>query len=140
MQELKVDAVLKVIVCGNFQKFVEWALQCVDFRSSYQGNGDGVNQNSSIQIRLQAFKVILDHVGNHLTVKDFTEALDAACFPLTLFSSSSAPGWASSISGIAVEGLLSMLVNGGADNVNECFLEASRFGCTDLVHILLKVI
>jgi len=31
------------------------------------------------------------------------------------------------------------LVEGGADNVNQCFLEASRFGSTELVRILLQV-
>lgn len=32
-----------------------------------------------------------------------------------------------------------MLVEGGADNVNQCFLEASRFGSTELVRVLLHV-
>ncbi|XP_048611227.1 ankyrin repeat protein SKIP35-like [Brassica napus] len=32
-----------------------------------------------------------------------------------------------------------MLVEGGADNVNQCFLEASRFGSTELVRILLQI-
>ncbi|KAG0491258.1 hypothetical protein HPP92_004656 [Vanilla planifolia] len=38
-----------------------------------------------------------------------------------------------------VQGLLGMLVEGGADNVNQCFLEASRFGSTELVRILLQI-
>jgi len=32
------------------------------------------------------------------------------------------------------------LVEGGADNVNQCFLEAARYGSTELVRILLQVI
>jgi len=31
-------------------------------------------------------------------------------------------------------------VEGGADNVNQCFLEAARFGSTELVRFLLEVI
>ena len=124
------------------QKFTEWALKCIGFHSRCQGNKDRVNQNSAVQIQLQlsAFKTFLDLAGNHLTGKDFTEAFDAACFPLTLFSSSFDPGWASGISATAIQGLLGMLVEGGADNVNQCFLEASRFGSTELVRILLQVI
>ncbi|KAG9136207.1 hypothetical protein Leryth_003809 [Lithospermum erythrorhizon] len=83
--------------------------------------------------------MFLDLAGSHLTGKDFTEAFDAACFPLTLFSSSFDPGWASGISATAIQGLLGMLVEGGADNVNQCFLEASRFGSTELVRILLQI-
>jgi len=33
-----------------------------------------------------------------------------------------------------------LLVEGGADNVNQCFLEAARYGSTELVRILLQVI
>ncbi|KAL0392406.1 UNVERIFIED_CONTAM: Ankyrin repeat protein SKIP35 [Sesamum radiatum] len=84
-------------------------------------------------------EVLKAEAGNHLTGKDFTEAFDAACFPLTLFSSSFDPGWASGISATAIQGLLGMLVEGGADNVNQCFLEASRFGSTELVRILLQI-
>uniref|UniRef100_A0A0D9YTR7 Uncharacterized protein n=1 Tax=Oryza glumipatula TaxID=40148 RepID=A0A0D9YTR7_9ORYZ len=42
-------------------------------------------------------------------------------------------------SAVAIQGLLSLLVEGGAENVNQCFLEASRFGSTELVRILLKI-
>jgi hypothetical protein len=94
---------------------------------------------AEIQLQLSAFKTFLDLAGNQLTGKDFTEAFDAACFPLTLFSTSFDPGWASGISAAAIQGLLGMLVEGGADNVNQCFLEASRFGSTELVRILLQV-
>lgn len=92
-----------------------------------------------IQLRLAAFRTFLDFTGSHLTGKDFTAAFDAACFPLTLFSNTFDPGWASGLSATAVHGLLSLLVERGADNVNQCFLEASRFGSTDLVRILLQV-
>ncbi|KAE8672310.1 Ankyrin repeat protein SKIP35 [Hibiscus syriacus] len=43
---------------------------------------------------------------------DFTEAFDAACFPLTLFSSSFDSGWAYGISATVIQGLLDMLVEG----------------------------
>lgn len=92
-----------------------------------------------IQLQLSAFKTFLDLAGDRLTGKDFTEAFDAACFPLTLFSSAIDPGWASGIAASAMQGLLGMLVEGGADNVNQCFLEAARFGSTELVRILLQV-
>lgn len=141
LQECNGDEVLKAEAGAKVQKFTEWALKCIGFHSRCQGNRDRVGHNPAVEIQLQlsAFKTFLDLAGNHLTGKDFTEAFDAACFPLTLFSSSFDPGWASGISATAIQGLLGMLVEGGADNVNQCFLEASRFGSTELVRILLQV-
>ena len=141
LQECNGDEVLKAEAGAKVQKFTEWALKCIGFHSRSQGNRDQVIQSSSVEIQLQlsAFKIFLDLAGNNLTGKDFTEAFDAACFPLTLFSSSFDPVWASGISATAIQGLLGMLVEGGADNVNQCFLEASRFGSTELVRILLQV-
>ncbi|TQD71814.1 hypothetical protein C1H46_042647 [Malus baccata] len=102
-------------------------------------NGDEVlKAEAAAKLQLSAFKAFIDLAGNQLSGKDFTEAFDAACFPLTLFSSSFDSGWASGISATAIQGLLGMLVEGGADNVNQCFLEASRFGSTELVRILLQ--
>jgi hypothetical protein len=89
---------------------------------------------------LSAFRAFLDIAGDNLSGKIFTEAFDAACFPLTLFSSLFEPGWSSGSSAVSIKGLLSLLVEGGADNVNQCFLEAARFGSTELVRILLEVI
>ncbi|XP_043696961.1 ankyrin repeat protein SKIP35-like [Telopea speciosissima] len=141
LQECNGDEVLKAEAGAKVQKFTEWALKCIGFHSRCQGNRDKVSHSSAVEIQLQlsAFKTFLDLAGNQLTGKDFTEAFDAACFPLTLFSSSFDPGWASGISATAIQGLLGMLVEGGADNVNQCFLEASRFGSTELVRILLQV-
>lgn len=141
LQECNGDDVLKAEAGAKVQKFTEWALKCIGFHSRCQGNRDKVTHNSAVEIQLQlsAFKTFLDLAGNQLTGKDFTEAFDAACFPLTLFSSSFDPGWASGISATVIQGLLGMLVEGGADNVNQCFLEASRFGSTELVRILLQI-
>ncbi|XP_057957057.1 ankyrin repeat protein SKIP35-like [Malania oleifera] len=141
LQECNGDEVLKAEAGAKVQKFTEWALKCIGFHSRCHGNRDRVSHSSAVEIQLQlsAFKTFLDLAGNQLTGKDFTEAFDAACFPLTLFSSSFDPGWASGISATAVQGLLGMLVEGGADNVNQCFLEASRFGSTELVRILLQI-
>ncbi|KAF6162358.1 hypothetical protein GIB67_008487 [Kingdonia uniflora] len=141
LQECNGDEVLKAEAGAKVQKFTEWALKCIGFHSRSQGHRDRVSHSSAVEIQLQlsAFKTFLDLAGNQLTGKDFTEAFDAACFPLTLFSSSFDPGWASGISANAVQGLLGMLVEGGADNVNQCFLEASRFGSTELVRILLQI-
>ncbi|XP_073311979.1 ankyrin repeat protein SKIP35-like [Primulina huaijiensis] len=141
LQECNGDEVLKAEAVAKVQKFTEWALKCISFHSRCQGNRDKVGNNAAVDIQLQlsAFKTFLEITGNHLTGKDFTEAFDAACFPLTLFSSSFDPGWASGISATAIQGLLGMLVEGGADNVNQCFLEASRFGSTELVRILLLI-
>ncbi|KAI3975313.1 hypothetical protein MKX01_033553 [Papaver californicum] len=141
LQECNGDEVLKAEAGAKVQKFTEWALKCIGFHSRCQGSRDRVSQSSAVEIQLQlsAFKTFLDLAGNQLTGKDFTEAFDAACFPLTLFSSSFDPGWASGISATAIQGLLGMLVEGGADNVNQCFLEASRFGSTELVRILLQI-
>ncbi|KAK9139007.1 hypothetical protein Sjap_009601 [Stephania japonica] len=141
LQECNGDEVLKAEASAKVQKFTEWALKCIGFHSRCQGNLDKVTHSSAVEIQLQlsAFKTFLDLAGNQLTGKDFTEAFDAACFPLTLFSSSFDPGWASGISATVIQGLLGMLVEGGADNVNQCFLEASRFGSTELVRILLQI-
>ncbi|KAJ4968288.1 hypothetical protein NE237_014989 [Protea cynaroides] len=141
LQECNGDEVLKAEAGAKVQKFTEWALKCIGFHSRCQGNRDRVSHSSAVEVQLQlsAFKTFLDLAGNQLTGKDFTEAFDAACFPLTLFSSSFDPGWASGISATAIQGLLGMLVEGGADNVNQCFLEASRFGSTELVRILLQI-
>ncbi|XVF54985.1 hypothetical protein PTKIN_Ptkin06aG0000300 [Pterospermum kingtungense] len=141
LQECHGDEVLKAEAGAKVQKFTEWALKCIGSHSRCQGNNDRVNHCSAIEIQLQlaAFKAFLDIAGNQLTGKDFTEAFDAACFPLTLFSSSFDAGWASGISATVIQGLLDMLVEGGADNVNQCFLEASRFGSTELVRILLQI-
>lgn len=126
---------------AKVQKFTEWALKCIGFHSRCQGPRYKANNDSAVEIQLQlsAFKMFLDLAGNHLSGKDFTEAFDAACFPLTLFSASFNLGWASGTSATVIHGLLGMLVEGGADNVNQCFLEASRFGSTELVRILLQV-
>ncbi|KAK4751869.1 hypothetical protein SAY87_020667 [Trapa incisa] len=141
LQECNADDVLKAEAGAKAQKFTDWALRCIGLHSRNQGNSDRISRNLTveIQLRLAAFKAFLELAGNHLTGKDFTEAFDAACFPLTLFSSTFDPGWASGISATVVHGLLSMLVEGGADNVNQCFLEASRFGSTELVCILLQI-
>ncbi|XP_010313980.1 ankyrin repeat protein SKIP35-like isoform X1 [Solanum lycopersicum] len=141
LRECSGDEVLKAEAGAKVQKFTEWALKCIGFHSRCQGKRDTVGKNSAVEIQLQlsAFKTFLDLAGNHLTGKDFTEAFDAACFPLTLFPSSFDTCWASGISATAIQGLLGMLVDGGADNVNQCFLEASRFGSTELVRILLQI-
>ncbi|PUZ44145.1 hypothetical protein GQ55_8G067000 [Panicum hallii var. hallii] len=78
-------------------------------------------------------------IGLHSRVREKKEAFDAACFPLTLFSTTFDQGWASGISAAAIQGLLELLVEGGADNVNQCFLEAARYGSTELVRILLQI-
>ncbi|XP_028963887.1 ankyrin repeat protein SKIP35 isoform X2 [Malus domestica] len=141
LRECNGDEVLKAEAAAKVQKFTEWALKCIGFHSRSQGSKDRVNNSSLVEIQLQlsAFKAFIDLAGNQLSGKDFTEAFDAACFPLTLFSSSFDSGWASGISATAIQGLLGMLVEGGADNVNQCFLEASRFGSTELVRILLQI-
>ncbi|XP_020703732.1 ankyrin repeat protein SKIP35 [Dendrobium catenatum] len=141
LQECNGDEILKAEAGAKVQKFTEWALKCIGFHSRCQENRGEGNPNTAIEVHFQlsAFKTFLDLAGSNLSGKDFTEAFDAACFPLTLFSSSFDPGWASGISAYLIQGLLGMLVEGGADNVNLCFLEASRFGSTELVRILLQI-
>ncbi|WOL11248.1 ankyrin repeat protein SKIP35 [Canna indica] len=141
LQECHGDKVLNAEASAKVQKFTEWAIKCIGFHSRYQENRRKRNHVTVVEVQLQlsAFKTFLELAGDHLTGKDFTEAFDAACFPLTLFSSSFDSGWASGISALAVQGLLGMLVEGGANNVNQCFLEASRFGSTELVRILLQI-
>lgn len=133
------DVILKAEAGVKVQKFTDWALKCIGFHTRCKGNSARQGTSVEIQLQLIAFKTFLDLAGNRLTGRDFTEAFDAACFPLTLFSSSFNPGWATGISAATVQGLLGLLVEGGADNVNQCFLEASRFGSTELVRVLLQI-
>jgi hypothetical protein len=142
LQESQGDEVLKAEASAKVHKFTEWALKCIGLHSRVRENRGKGNHDTVIEVQLQlsAFKIFLDLADNELTGKDFTEAFDAACFPLTLFSTTFDQGWASGISAAAVQGLLELLVEGGADNVNQCFLEAARYGSTELVRILLQVI
>ncbi|KAI4304167.1 hypothetical protein MLD38_039717 [Melastoma candidum] len=141
LQECNGAEALKADAGAKAQKFSEWALKSITLHSRCQGSRDRISHYSAEQIQLQlsAFKTFLDLADDRLTGKDFTEAFDAACFPLTLFSNSFDLGWASGIRATAIQGLLGLLVEGGADNVNQCFLEASRFGSTELVRILLQI-
>lgn len=134
---------LQIEAGAKVQKFIEWALQCIHLHhcsAETQRCRGNCSTHQEVQLHLSAFRAFLDIAGDNLNGKIFTEAFDAACFPLTLFSSLFEPGWSSGSSAVAIQGLLSLLVEGGADNVNQCFLEASRFGSTELVRILLKVI
>ncbi|MCO5560220.1 hypothetical protein L7F22_013831 [Adiantum nelumboides] len=145
LQECSGDEMLKAEAAAKVQRFTEWALKCIGSHSRARRKGSGgeemVTYNSSIesQLQLKAFKRFLELAGNRLSGKDYTEAFDAACFPLTLFSTAIDSGWASGIAASAMQGLLGMLVEGGADNVNQCFLEAARFGSTELVRILMQL-
>lgn len=129
---------LKKEASDKVLKFTEWAMKCI---AIHQGNNDTEKQITlcEVQFQLSAFRTFLDLAENRLTIRDFTEAFDAACFPLTLFSCSFDPGWASGTSAAAIRGLLNMLADRGADNVNQCVLEAARFGSTEVVHMLLQV-
>jgi hypothetical protein len=150
LQECNGDEVLKAEAAAKVQRFTEWALKCIGSHSRGQVPQSGATcdmttsliHSSAIEPRLQlrAFKKFLELAGFRLTKKDYTEAFDAACFPLTLFSSAIDPGWATGMAASAMQGLLDLLVEGGADNVNQCFLEAARFGSTELVRILLQVL
>lgn len=87
-------------------------------------NRDAVGYNSAIEIQLQlsAFKTLVDLVGNHLTGKDFTETFDAEYIHFALFSNSIDHGWASGISATSIQGLSGMLVERGANNVNQAYV------------------
>lgn len=149
LKEYHGDDFLKAEASQKVQKFMEWALACISFhyrRSStrsapvsWVGSRLAPSGAGEVQLRLSAFKFFLDLAGDSLSGKDFTEAFDAACFPLTLFSSLFDPGWSSGAPAAMIQGLLGLLVEWGADNVNQCFLEAARFGSTELVRILLQV-
>ncbi|KAK3118661.1 hypothetical protein QOZ80_9BG0703480 [Eleusine coracana subsp. coracana] len=141
LQESHNDEVLKAESSAKVHKFTEWALKCIGLHSRVRENKGRGNHDTIIEVQFQlsAFKTFLDLADNELTGKDFMEAFDAACFPLTLFSTTFDQGWASGISAAAVQGLLELLVEGGADNVNQCFLEAARYGSTELVRILLQI-
>lgn len=139
LQECNGDELLKAEASVKVQKFTEWAMKCIYSHGQSNGNRGECKSIFEIQLHLSAFRSFLDLAGDQITGKDFTEAFDAACFPLTLFSSSFESGWASGISAATLRGLLGMLVEGGADNVNQCLLEASRFGSTELVRILLQI-
>ncbi|KAI5057541.1 hypothetical protein GOP47_0027556 [Adiantum capillus-veneris] len=144
LKECSGDELMKAEAAAKVQKFTEWALKCIGSHSRQRSKGDDagrMGKSSVVESRMQltAFKRFLNLAGNGLTTKDYAEAFDAACFPLTLFSGAIDPGWASGIPASAMQGLLTMLVERGADNVNQCFLEAARFGSTELVRILMQI-
>jgi len=147
---------LKAEAAAKVQRFTEWALKCIGSHTCQRRGGsqsggaacDVVTTTTSAMHRLTAiescrqlmtFKKFLDLAGFQLSKKDYTEAFDAACFPLTLFSNAIDPGWATGLAASPMQGLLSLLVERGADNVNQCFLEAARFGSTELVRIFLQI-
>lgn len=156
LKECNGDEVLKAEAAAKVQRFTEWALKCIGSHTCQRRGGsqsggaacDVVTTTTSAMHRLTAiescrqlmtFKKFLDLAGFQLSKKDYTEAFDAACFPLTLFSNAIDPGWATGLAASPMQGLLSLLVERGADNVNQCFLEAARFGSTELVRIFLQV-
>ncbi|KAL2922412.1 Ankyrin repeat protein SKIP35 [Bienertia sinuspersici] len=135
-----ITGLIKKIIANGAYDFTRAALRTSFLASCVSAcQSRTMDLADTVKLQLSAFKTFLDLAGNNLTGKDFTEAFDAACFPLTLFSSSFDPGWSCGSSATAIQGLLGMLVEGGADNVNQCFLEASRFGSTELVRILLQI-
>ncbi|KAE8803102.1 ankyrin repeat protein SKIP35-like [Hordeum vulgare] len=142
LQESHGNEVLKAEASAKVHKFTEWALKCIGLHSRLRESKGRGNHGTIIEVQLQlsAFKTFLNIADNDLTGKDFTEAFDAACFPLTLFSSTFDQGWSSGISATAIQGLLELFLEGGAHNVNQCFLEAARYGSTELVRILLQLI
>ncbi len=156
LKECNGDEVLKAEAAAKVQRFTEWALKCIGSHTCRRRGGsksggaacDVVTTTTSAMHsltaiescrQLMAFKKFLDLAGFQLSKKDYTEAFDAACFPLTLFSNAIDPGWATGLAASPMQGLLGLLVERGADNVNQCFLEAARFGSTELVRIFLQV-
>ncbi|KAJ6848247.1 ankyrin repeat protein SKIP35-like [Iris pallida] len=138
LQECNGTEFLKKEASAKVLKFTEWTMKCI---GTHQGNTDRRKNNTlfEVQLQLSAFKIFLDLAGNRLTIRDFNEAFDAACFPLTLFSCSFDPGWATGTSAAVIRGLLGMLADMGADSVNQCLLEAARFGSTEVVRMLLQI-
>ncbi|KAH7331438.1 hypothetical protein KP509_20G033100 [Ceratopteris richardii] len=144
LKECSGDELMKAEAAVKVQKFTEWALKCIGSHSRRRSRLEDTShmaRGSFLESRMQlrAFKRFMHLAGRGLNRKDYSEAFDAACFPLTLFSGAIDPGWASGISASIMQGLLTVLVEGGADNVNQCFLEAARFGSTELVRILMQI-
>ncbi|CAM6071748.1 unnamed protein product, partial [Sphagnum tenellum] len=139
------DEVLKAEAAAKVQRFTEWALKCIGSHTCRRRGGSqsggaacdvvttttwAMHSLTAIEScrQLMAFKKFLDLAGFQLSKKDYSEAFDAASFPLTLFSNAIDPGWATGLAASPMQGLLGLLVERGADNVNQCFLEAARFG------------
>ncbi|CAM6069763.1 unnamed protein product [Sphagnum tenellum] len=114
LKECNGDEVLKAEAAAKVQRFTEWALKCIGShtcrrRGGSQSGGaacDVVTTTTSAMHsltaiescrQLMAFKKFLDLAGFQLSKKDYTEAFDAACFPLTLFSNAIDPGWATGL-------------------------------------------
>ncbi|KAL5984930.1 hypothetical protein ACLOJK_038767 [Asimina triloba] len=141
LEEREGDAALKSGAAAKIQGFTDWALNCVGFYSYFKRENDKLMNGWVVEIQLQlaAFRELLDLIGLCLTVKDFTEAFDAACFALTLFFSAIDPGHVSGITSSAIQGFLEILLEWGANDFNRWVLQASCFGSTELVRILLQV-
>lgn len=132
---------MKAIWSANLEKFISWAFNLIEFHWHNQENKDKDIHKSNFKTRLQlsAYNSFLNIARENITGQDFGRAFDAACFSISLLSNSANHGWSSGVARDAVLELLGFLVEGGAENVNECLIKAARFGSTELVSILLQV-
>ncbi|CAK9222156.1 unnamed protein product [Sphagnum troendelagicum] len=140
------DEVLKAEAAAKVQRFTEWALKCIGSHTCRRRGGSqsggaacdvvttttwAMHSLTAIEScrQLMAFKKFLDLAGFQLSKKDYSEAFDAASFPLTLFSNAIDPGWATGLAASPMQGLLGLLVERGADNVVQWFVERD---CKDM--------
>lgn len=94
LQDCNASVILKPEGAAKAQRFIEWALKYNGFHSQCQENRSRCCRNpmQEVHLQLSAFKTFLKLARNNLTDEDFTEAFDAACFPLSLLSRSFDPG------------------------------------------------
>lgn len=119
-------------------RFVDWATMWI---KEHQGSSDSPKMFtlSEIQLQLKTFRTFLDLAEDRLTICDFAEALHGACTSFIIYSCSLSPDWVSGTSAAVLRGLLNILVERGANNVNQCILEVSQFDCAEFVGMLLQV-
>lgn len=133
------DEVFKAKADRNVQNLSNWVMKCIKSHSERfekKGNGQKITIND-VRLQILGFKAFLNIAGSNLSRNDFLEAFEAACFPLTHIQNFY-PGWEFGGGAYLIVNLLTMLVEGGANNVNQSFLEATQFGSTELVRIFLQ--
>ncbi|XP_028550649.1 ankyrin repeat protein SKIP35 isoform X2 [Dendrobium catenatum] len=101
------------------------------FKAQADGNSQKININD-VRLQILGFKAFLNIAGSNLSRNDFLEAFEVACFPLTHIQNFY-PGWEFGGGAYLLVSLLTMLVEGGANNVNQSLLEATQFGSTELL-------
>ncbi|KAH0464205.1 hypothetical protein IEQ34_006991 [Dendrobium chrysotoxum] len=140
VQKSNRNEVFKAKADGLVKDLSKWVMSSIENHSERfekKGNGHKITIND-VRLQILGFKAFLNIAGSNLSRKDFIVAFELACFPLTR-AQNFYPGWEFGGGAYLILSLLTMLVEGGANNVNQSLLETTQFGSTELVRIFLQL-